>query len=221
MWRHWLWLLFSHQVLSDSLWPHGLQHTRLLCLHISPRVSSNSCPLNWWCSLITSSCFPLLLSPQSFPASESFPMSPLFATGGQSIEASASASVLPMNIEGWFSLGLTGWIPLQSKELSKESCPAPQFNCLVLSLLYGPVITSKNDYWENHCFDYMTFVFKVMSLLFNTLSRFVIDFLPRRKCLNFTATVTVHIDFGAQENKVFHCFYCFPIYMPWSDVLNK
>ena len=66
--RHWLWLLFSRQVLSDSLWPHGLQHTRLLCLHLSPRVSSNSCPLNWWCSLITTSCCPLLLPPSIFPS---------------------------------------------------------------------------------------------------------------------------------------------------------
>ena len=83
----------------------------------SSGVCSNLCPLSWWCHLIL--CCPLLLFLQSFPASGSFPMSQLFISGGQSIGVSASASVLPMNIQGWFSLGWTGWISLQSKGLSR------------------------------------------------------------------------------------------------------
>ena len=106
--------------MSDSLWPHGLQHTRLLCPSLSPRVCSNSCPLCQWCyPTISSSAARFSFPLQSFPASGSFPMSRLFASGGQSIGASASASVLPMNIQGWFSLGLTGLISLQSKGLSR------------------------------------------------------------------------------------------------------
>ena len=104
--------------LSDSLGPHGLQHFRLPCPSLSPEVCSNSCPLNWWCYLTISSSVALFSCPQSFPASGSFPVSQLFASGGQTIGASASASVLPMNIQDWFPLGLTGLI-LKSKGLSR------------------------------------------------------------------------------------------------------
>ena len=104
-------LLFSFSVLSDSLWSHGLQHTGLPCPSLSPRVCSNSCPLSWWCHpIISSSVVPLAFCPQSFPASESFPMSRLFKSCGQNIGVSALASVLPMNILGQFLLGLTGLI---------------------------------------------------------------------------------------------------------------
>ena len=113
-------LLFSHSVVSDSLWLHGLQHTMLPCPSPSPRACSSSCPLNQWCHpTISSSVISFSSCPQSFPASGFFPMRQLFASGGQSIGASASASVLPMNIQGWFPLGLTGWISLQSKGLSR------------------------------------------------------------------------------------------------------
>ena len=99
---------FSHSVMSDSLWPHGLQHARLPCPSPSPGTFSNSCPLNQWCHLIiSSSVIPFFSCLLSFPALGSFPMSQLFALGGQSIRASALASVLPMNIQGWFPLGLT------------------------------------------------------------------------------------------------------------------
>ena len=99
--------------------PMSLQHTGLLCLSLSPRICSNSCLLSQWCHLtISSSVVPVSCS-QSFPASGSFPVSWLFASGGQSIGASASASVLPMNIQGRFPLGLTGFISLQSKGLSR------------------------------------------------------------------------------------------------------
>ena len=103
----------------DSLWPHALQHARLPCPSPSPRVCSNSCPLSQWCHpTMSSSVVPFSSCPQYFPASRSFPMSWLFASDGQSAGASASASVLPMNIQGWFPLGLTGLISLLSKGLS-------------------------------------------------------------------------------------------------------
>ena len=102
-------LLFNHSIISNSLWSHGLQHTRLPCPSPSPRACSDSCPLSQWCHpTISSSIICFSSCPQSFPASGSFPVSWLFASGGQSIEASASVSVLPMNIQGWFLLGLTG-----------------------------------------------------------------------------------------------------------------
>ena len=111
---------FSHSVMSDSLWPHGLQHARLPCPSPTPGACSNSCPLSQWCHpTISSSVAPFSSHLRSFPASGTFPMSQFFASGGQSIGASASASVLPMNIQSWFPLGLTGLISLQSKELSR------------------------------------------------------------------------------------------------------
>ena len=110
----------SVAVMSDSLWPHELQHARLLCPSLSVKVCSNSCPLSQLCCLsISSSVTPFSSCPQSFPASGSFPMSQLFASVGQNIGASASASVLPMNIQSWFPLGLTGLISLLSKGLSR------------------------------------------------------------------------------------------------------
>ena len=113
-------LSFSHSVVSDSLWPHGLQHTRPPCSSSSPRLCSNSCPLSQWCNpTISSFVIPFSSCLQSFPASESFPMSRLFASGGESIRASASASVLPMNTQDWSPLGWTGLVSLQSKGLSR------------------------------------------------------------------------------------------------------
>ena len=102
---------YSVAVMSDPSQPHGLQYTRLLCPSLSPRVCSYSCPLSWWCHpTISSSVVPFSSCLQSFPASGCFPVSQLFTSSGQSIGASASASVLPMNIEDWFPLGLTGLI---------------------------------------------------------------------------------------------------------------
>ena len=113
-------LLFSCSVVSDSLWPHGLLHTKLPFPLPSPRICSNSCPLSWWCHpTISSSVIPFFSCPQSFPASGSFPMSQLFASGGQSIGVSASTSVLSMNTQDWSPSGWTGWISLQSKGLSR------------------------------------------------------------------------------------------------------
>ena len=113
-------LLFSRSVMSNSLWPHGLQHTRIPCLSPFPRACSNSCPLNrWFHPTISSSVTPLSSCLQSFPVSGSFPVSWLFTSGGQSTGVSASALVPPMNIQDWFPLGLTGLISLQSKGLSR------------------------------------------------------------------------------------------------------
>ena len=136
----WLWLPSLH-FLAVCPWENFVvqsltcvQHARLHCLSLSPGFCSNSCPLNqWYHSTI---CWPLLLCLQSFPASESFPMSWLFASGDQSIGASASASVLPMNIQDWFLLGLTGLMSLQSKGLlrvfSSTTFQKPQFKKSVL-----------------------------------------------------------------------------------------
>ena len=147
---------FSRSVVSDSLWPHGLQHTRLPCLSPTPGACSNSCPSSQWCHpSISSSVFPFSSSLQSFAASGSLHISQFFASGGQRIGVLASALVLPMNIQDWFPLGWTALISLQSKGLSEFS-PAPQFksiNSPELSFLYSPTLTSIHDHWKNHSFE--------------------------------------------------------------------
>ena len=111
---------FSCSVVSYSLWPHELKHVRTSCPSAIPGVHPNSCPSIRWCHpTISSFVVPFSSYPQSFPASESFPMSQLFASGGQSIGVSASTSVLPMNTQDWSPLGWTGWISLQSRGLSR------------------------------------------------------------------------------------------------------
>ena len=115
-----IFLLFSRSVVSNSLRPHALQHSRLPWPSPSPGACLNSCPSSRWCHpTISSSVIPFSSWLQSFPASGSFPVSQLFTSSGQSIGASASASVLPMNTQDWFTLGLTGWISLLSKGLSR------------------------------------------------------------------------------------------------------
>ena len=149
-------LQFSHSVVSDSLWPHGLQHARPLCPLPTPRAYSNSCPLSQWCHpTISSSVVPFSSCLQSFPESGSFRMVQFSASGGQSIGVSASVSVFPMHIQDWFSLGWTGWISLLCKGYSRVS-PTPQFksiNSLALSFLYSPTLPSIHDYWKNYSCD--------------------------------------------------------------------
>ena len=147
----WLLLLFSRSVMSNSLQPHGLQHTRLLCPSLSPGVCSDSCPLSRWCHAISSSVALFSSCPPSFPASGSFPTSLLFASGGQSI----GVSVLPINIQDWFPLGFTGWIALLSKGLSRvfSNTTVQNINSLVLSFLYSSILTYIHNYWKNHSFD--------------------------------------------------------------------
>ena len=164
--------------MSDSLWPHGLQHTRPSCPSPTPRVYSNSCPLSqWWHPTISSSAVPFSSHLHSFPASGSFQMSQLFTSGGQSIGISASVSVLPMNTQDWSPLGWTGLISLQSKRLSRvfssTTVQKHQFfwhSAFLKVQLSHPYITTG----KTIALTRQTFVGKVMSLFFNMLSMLVI-----------------------------------------------
>ena len=171
---------------SDSLWPHGLQHAWLPCLSPTPGAYSNSCPPCQWCyPTSSSSVIPLSSHLQSFPASGSFPMSQLFASGGQSIGVSASTSVLPMNTQDWFPSGWTGYLlavqgtlkSLLQHHSSKESIL--QCSAFFMVQLSHPYFTTG----KTIALTIWNFVGKLMSLLFNTLSRLVIVFLPRCKHL--------------------------------------
>ena len=196
-------------IVSDSLWPHRLQHARLHCLSPSPRICSNWCHTTIWSSVISFS-FCLL----SFPASGPFPKIWLFPSGGQSIGASTSSSVLSMNIRDRFSLGVTDLISLQSEGLSR----APQFesNNSVFNPLYGPTLTSLYDYWTNHGFDHTDLYWQCLCFLIHCLGLSEL-FSKEQSSFDFMAAVTICSDFGAEENKVFHWFYCYTICMPWSD----
>ena len=155
-------LLFSHSFVSDSVRPHGLQHNKLPCPSLFPRVCSNPCPLNQWCCL-TISCSATLFSfgPQSLTA---FPMSWLFTSGGQGI--GALASVLPVIIQGWFPLGLTGLISLQSKDISRVFSSTTVWKhhffrpsvCFMVQLSVPYMTIGKTTAFTN-----WTFVCKVMS----------------------------------------------------------
>ena len=142
---------FSCSVVSDSLRPHELQHARPPCPSPTPGVHSDSRPSSRWChSAISSSVISFSSCPQSLPASESFPMSQLFAWGGQSTGVSALASFLPKNSQGWSS-EWTG-----SPRDSQESSPTPQFksiNSLALKFLHSPTLASIHDHWKNHSLD--------------------------------------------------------------------
>ena len=144
--------------MSDSLWPHEQQHARPPCPSPTPGVHQNPCPLSrWYQPTISSSVIPFSFCLQSFPASGSFQMSQLFASGGQSIGVSASASVLPVNIQHWFPLGWTVVGSRYSLRDSQDSFPTPQFksiNSSVLSFLYSPTLTSIHDHWKNHSLDW-------------------------------------------------------------------
>ena len=147
---------FSHSAVSNSLWPHGLQHTRLSCPLSTPRTYSNSYPLCRWCHPITSTLvIPFSSSLQSFPASGTFPMNQFFESDGQIIGVSASAWVLPMDILDWFPLGLTGWIYLQSKSIWRvlPNTTVQKHQFFGTQHLYGPTLISTHDYWKSHSFN--------------------------------------------------------------------
>ena len=142
--------------MSDSLRPHGLQHTRPPCPSPTPRVYSSSCPSSRWCHpAISSSVIPFSSCPQSLPESGSFQMSQLFASGGHSTGVSASALVLSVNTQDWSPSGWTGWISLQSRGLSRvfSNTTVQKYNFSVLSFLYSPTLTSIHDHWKNHSLD--------------------------------------------------------------------
>ena len=203
-----------------TLQPHGLQHNRLPCPSPTPRVYSNSCPSHRWChSTISFSVILFSSHLQSFTTSGSFPMSQFFPSGGKSIGVSVSASVLPINIKDWFPLGWTGWISMQSKGLSRIFS-TPQFksiNFSVLSFLYSPTLTSILTTGKSIALPRQTFVDKVMSPLFNMLSRLVIAYLPRSKRLLISWLQSPSAVILEPPGIVSHCFHCFPIYLPWSD----
>ena len=197
-------LLFSHSLMSDSLWPHRLQPTRLPCPWLFPRVCSNPCLSSWWCHpTISPSATHFSFWLHYFPASRSFPMSRLFTSDAQSIEVSASASVFPVNIQDWFPLGMTGLISLLSKGLSRVFSSTTKQK----HQSFGAQLSL----WSNS-HPYIT-TGKIMAL---TVQIFYWQS-DVSMSVNFVAAVTVGSDFGAQENKICHCFHFFPFYLPWSD----
>ena len=141
----------------SNFWrPHELQHDRLPCPSPTRRVCINSGPKSRWCNLtISSSVYPFSTCHKSCPASGSFPMSQFFTTGGQNTGGSASASVLPMNIQDWFPLGQTGWISMQSKGLSRvfSNTTVQKYQFFNAQFFYDPNFTSINDYWKSHNFN--------------------------------------------------------------------
>ena len=206
--------------MSNSLRPHRLQHTRVPCPSPTPEVYSNSCPLSRWCHpTISCSVLPFSTCIQSCPTSGSFPLSQLFASGGQNIGVSASDSILPMNIQDRFPLGLIGWISLRSKELksllqhhSTKASILQHSAFIIVQLSYPYTTTEKTIVLIRQ-----NFAGRVMSLLFNMLSRLVIAFLPRSKRPLISWLQSPSAVILEPKKIVSHCFPCFPIYLPWSN----
>ena len=223
-------LLNGSAVVSTFLRPPGQQYNRLPCPSPTPRICSNSCPLSQWCHpTISSSVVPFSSCPQSFPVSESFPTNQFFASGGQSIYWSFSFNISPSSEYSALIFFRMGWLDLLAVQgtlktlLQYHSAKASVFKhsaFLTVQLSHPYMITGK-----------VTFISKVMSLLFNMLSRLVIAFIPRSKHLlffyfylfifasfNFMAAVTICSDFGAQENKVCPCFHCSRRWLMWQSL---
>ena len=207
--------------MSDPLQLHELQHARLPCPSLSPGACSNSRPLSrWWHLTILSNVVPFSSCLQSFPAFSLFQW--VNSSHQVSKYWSFSFSISPTNeYSGLISLRID-WLDLLAVQgtlkslFQSHSSKASILRCSAFFIVQPshPYMTTGKIITLTIC----TFVSKVMSLLFNMLSRFVIAFLPRSKRLfHFMAAVTIHSDFGAQENKVGHCFHYFPIYLPWRD----
>ena len=168
---------FSCSVVSNSLWPHGLQHARPPCPSPTPGACSNSCPSCRWCHpIISSFVFPFYSCLQSFPSSGSFPVSHFFTTSGQSIGVSASASVLPMTIQDWFRLGVQGTLKSLLQHHSSKASILWHSAFFTIQLSHPYMTTGKTIALTR-----WTFVGKVIALLFNMLSRLATAFLPRSK----------------------------------------
>jgi len=218
-------LFFSHSVLSDSLWPHGLQHSKIPCPILSTGVCSNSCPLCQWCHLtISSSVTPLLFLYSNFLSIRAFSNELVLCIRWPkywsfSISPSSEYSMLISFRIDWFDLlavQRTLKSLLQRHNLKASIIQFSTFFMVQLSRLY---ITTG----ETIALTIWTFVGKVMSLLFNMLSKFVIAFLPS-KCLNFMAAVTIHNDFGAQKKKICHCLHSPPPHIfaiKWQDLIPQ
>ena len=167
----------------NSSWPHELQHTRLPCPWLSPRICSNSCSLSRWCHPIISSCHPFLLLPSIFPSIRVFSNESALCIRWSKY---CSFSISPSNEYSELISFSIDWFDLLAAKGILKSSWAPQFkniNSLALSLLHGPTLASTHDYWKTIALTILTLVNKVMSPLFNMLSRFVIAFPPRSKRL--------------------------------------
>ena len=167
--------------MSDSLQRHGLQHVRLSCPSLTPQACSNSYPSSWWYHPTISSSVVPFSCPQSFPASGCFPVNQ-FTSGGQSIGISASASVLPKNIQDWFPLGLTGWSPCSPRDSIKSLLQYHSSKASVLQRSAFFIVQLSHPYMttgKTIALTRWTFVSKVMFLLYNMLCTFVLAFLPR------------------------------------------
>ena len=203
---------FSCSVVSDYLRPHELQHARPPCPSPTPGLYSHSCPLSPWCHpTISSSVVPFSSCPQSLPASGSFQMSQLFASGGQSIGVQLQHQSFQwtprtdlLAVQGT----LKSLLQYHGSKASILRCSA----FFIVQLSHPYMTTGKTIALTR-----WTFVGKVMSLLFSMLSRLVITFLPRSKHLLISWLQSPSAVILEPENKVCHCFHCFPIYLPWSD----
>ena len=210
---------FSHSVMSDSLQPRGLQHARPPCPSPTPRVYSNSCPLSQWWHPTISSSHPLLLLPIVFSSIRVFSNEsvlrirwPKYWSFSFSINPSNKYSGLISFRMDWLGLlAVQGTLKSLLQHHSSKASILWHSAFFIIQLSHPYMTTGKTIALTRR-----TFIVKVVSLLFNMLSRLVITFLPRSKC-NFMAVVTTGSDFGAQNNKVSHCFHCFPIYLPWDD----
>ena len=206
--------------MSDSWRPHESQHARPLCPSPTPGVHSNSCPLSPWCHpAISFSVVPFASCPQSLPASESFPMSHFFTSGGQSIGVSASASVLheywgliSFRMDWFDLLAVQGTLKSLLQHHSSKASILWRSAFFIVKLSHPYMTTGKTIALTR-----WTFVGKVMSLLFSKMSRLVIAFLLKSKRL-LISWENHHLQwFWSPKNKVSHCFHCFPIYLSWSD----
>ena len=213
-------VLFSHLVVSSSLWPHGLQHARLFCPSLTPGACSNSGPSSQWCHpTISSSVISFSSCLQFFPASGSFPRSPFFASGVQSI--TFSFSICPfVEYSGLTSFRIDYFDLLAVQRTLKSlfqhhSSKASILWCSALFIvqLSHPYMTTG----ETIALIRWNFVGKIMSLLSNMLSRLVIAFLPRSKSLLISWLQSPYAVILEPKKIVSDCFHCFPIYLPWSD----
>ena len=212
---------FSHSVVSNSLWPHEPQHARPPCPSQTPRVHPNKCLLSWWCHpAVSASVIPFSPCPQSFPDLGLFKWVslcirwPKYWSFSFSISPSNEYSgLISFRIDWLDLLAVQGTLKSLLQHYSSEASILWHSAFFILQLSHPYMTTGKTIALTR-----WTFVGKVMSLLFNMLSMLVIAFLPRRKSLLISwLQLSSTVIFGAQGNKVSHCFRCLPIYMPWSD----